>query len=60
MRGLSGGAAIMADGRPAYRINIARGERPWSLSLMSSAAVAVADAELGFLLRLTSCLAARR
>jgi hypothetical protein len=53
---LSGGAAIMADGRPAYRINVARGERPWSLSLMSSAAVAVVDAELGILLRLTSYL----
>jgi hypothetical protein len=53
---LSGGAAIMADGRPAYRINVARGDRPPSLALMSSAAVAVVDAELGILLRLTSYL----
>jgi hypothetical protein len=37
----------MADGRPAYRVNGARGERPRSLALISSAAVAVVDAELG-------------
>jgi hypothetical protein len=51
---LSGGAEVMAGDRPAYRINVARGDAEWSLSLMFPAAVAVVDAELGILLRLTS------
>jgi hypothetical protein len=56
---LSGGAPVIAGGRPAYRINVARGDAERSLSLMFSAAVAVIDAELGILLRLTSYLGGR-
>jgi len=56
---LSGGAAVIADGRPAYRINVARGDAEWSLSLMFSTAVAVVDAELGIVLRLTSYMGGR-
>jgi hypothetical protein len=51
---LSGGAPVMAGDRPAYRINVARGDAAWSLSLMFSTAVAVVDVESGILLRLTS------
>src|ERR1035438_7520584 len=51
---LSGGAPVIAGDRPAYRINVARGDAVWSLSLMFSTAVAVVDVELGILLRLTS------
>jgi hypothetical protein len=53
---LSGGAPVTAGGRPAYRVNIARGDPQWSFSLLFPAAVAVVDAELGILLRLTSYL----
>ena len=53
---LSGGERIMAGDRPAYRINVARGDAQWSVSLMFPTAVAVVDAELGILLRLTSYL----
>jgi hypothetical protein len=53
---LSGGEQVMAGDRPALRINIARGEAQWSVPLMFPAAVAVVDAGLGVLLRLTSYL----
>jgi hypothetical protein len=56
---LSGGAPVVAGGRRAYRINVARGDAEWSLSLMFPAAVAVVDAELGILLSLTSYLGGR-
>ena len=51
---LSGGTLVMAGDRPAYRVNVARGDAPWSFSVMFSPAVAVVDAELGILLSLTS------
>jgi hypothetical protein len=57
---LSGGAPAMEGGRPAYRINVARGDAPWSLSLMFPAAVAVVDAERGILLRLTSYIGGKQ
>ena len=53
---LSGGAPVMAGGRPALLINVARGRADWAFSLMFPTAVAVVDAELGILLRLTSYL----
>jgi hypothetical protein len=53
---LSDGTLVMARDRPAYRVNVARGDAPWSFSLMFSPAVAVVDAELGILLSLTSYL----
>jgi hypothetical protein len=53
---LSGGAPMMAGGRPAYLINVARGGADWAFSLTFPTAVAVVDAELGILLRLTSYL----
>jgi hypothetical protein len=53
---LSGGAPVVADDRSAYRIDVARGDAAWSPFLMFSTAVAVVDAELGILLRLTSYL----
>jgi hypothetical protein len=53
---LSDGTLVMARDRPAYRVNLARGDAPWSFSLMFSPAVAVVDAELGILLSLTSYL----
>ncbi len=53
---LSGGEHIIAGGRPAYRINVTRGDAEWSLPLMFPAVVAVVDAELGIVLRLTSYL----
>jgi hypothetical protein len=53
---LSDGTLVMAGDRPAYRVNVARGDAPWSVSLMFSPAVAVVDAELGILLSLTSYL----
>jgi len=56
---LSGGAQVMAGDRPAYRINVARGHADWSFSLMFPAAVAVVDAELGIVLRLTSYIGAK-
>jgi hypothetical protein len=53
---LSGGASVLAGDRQAYRINVARGEAGWPLSwpLIFPAAVAVADAGTGIVLRLTS------
>lgn len=56
---LSGGAPVIADGRPAYRINVARGDAERSLSLMFSTSVAVLDAELRILLSLTSYMGGR-
>ncbi len=53
---LADGTLVMAGDRPAYRLTVARGDAPWSLSMMFPAAVAVADAELGLLLSLTSYL----
>jgi hypothetical protein len=52
---LSGGEPLSVGERPAFRVNVARGDAAWSPSLLwFSAAVAVVDAELGILLRLTT------
>ena len=52
---LSGGEPISVGERPAFRVNVVRGDAAWSPSLLwFSAAVAVVDAELGILLRLTT------
>jgi hypothetical protein len=52
---MCGGELVSVSERPAYRVNIARGDAAWSPSLLwCSAAVAVIDAELGILLRLTT------
>jgi hypothetical protein len=52
---LSGGELISVSDRPAFRLSVARGDAGWSPSLLwFSAAVAVVDAELGILLRLTT------
>lgn len=57
---LSGGELISVSDRPAFRINVARGDAALSPSLLwSSAAVAVVDAERGILLRLTTYAGAR-
>src|SRR5258706_5566138 len=56
---LSGGTPVMAGDRPAYRVNVARGHAKWSFSLMFPAAVAVVDAELGIVLRLTYYIGAK-
>jgi len=56
---LSGGTPVMAGDRPAYRVNVARGQAGWSFSLMFPAAVAVVDAELGIVLRLTYYIGAK-
>jgi hypothetical protein len=58
---LSGGTPVLVGERQAYRINVARGAGNWSLSLPSlfPAAVAVVDAELGLVLRLTSYIGDR-
>jgi len=53
---LSGGEEVLVGGRRAYRLSVPRGDADWSLSMMFSPAVAVVDAELGVLLRLTSYL----
>lgn len=54
---IAGGALIMAGDRPAYRLDVARGDAPWSfLMFLFPAAVAVVDAELGVILSLTSYL----
>ena len=53
---IAGGALIMAGDRPAYRMDVARGDAPWSFLMMFPAAVAVVDAELGVILSLTSYL----
>ncbi|MBO0832024.1 MAG: hypothetical protein J2P29_08655, partial [Actinobacteria bacterium] len=49
---LSGGEPTTIDGRPSYRISVARGPKGW-LSMTFPAAVAVVDAELGVILCLT-------
>jgi hypothetical protein len=49
---LSGGEPVTADGRPGYRLSVARGSEGW-LSMRFPAAVAVIDAELGIIRRLT-------
>jgi hypothetical protein len=51
---LSGGAHVMVGDRPAYRINVARGEASPPASRMFPAAVADVEAKLGIMLRLTS------
>jgi hypothetical protein len=56
---LSDGTLVMAGDRPAYRVSVARGDAPWSFSMMFPAAVAVVDAEFGILLSLTSYLGGR-
>ena len=58
---LSGGNAVLAGDRPAYRINVVRGPANSSLSIPSlfPAAVAVVDAETGLVLRLTSYIGDR-
>jgi hypothetical protein len=53
---IAGGALIMAGDRPAYRLDVARGDAPWSFHMFFPAAVAVVDAELGVILSLTSYL----
>src|SRR5579859_3452072 len=54
---IAGGALIMAADRPAYRLDVARGDASWSfLTMLFPAAVAVVDAELGVILSLTSYL----
>jgi hypothetical protein len=53
---LSGGEQVMADNRPAYRVSVARAEGVSAVALLFRTAVAVVDAELGILLRLTSWL----
>ena len=54
---IAGGALIMAGDRPAYRLDVARGDAPWSfLMFLFPSAVAVVDAELGVILSLTSYL----
>lgn len=59
---LSGGEPVTVAGRPAYRLSVARGDSEWfewSPSMIFPIAVAVVDAELGLLLRLTSYLGGR-
>src|SRR5260221_2142695 len=56
---LSGGTPVLAGDRPAHRINVARGQAEWSFALTFPAAVAVVDAELGIVLRLTSYIGSR-
>jgi hypothetical protein len=54
---IAGGALVMAGDRPAYRLDVARGDPSWSfLTMLFPAAVAVVDAELGVILSLTSYL----
>jgi hypothetical protein len=53
---LSGGEQVLVGGRRAYRISVARGDSERTLAMMFPVAVAVVDAELGILLRLTSYL----
>ena len=50
---LSGGEPVTIGGRPGYRLNVARGARGWLSSMMFPAAVAVIDAELRIVRRLT-------
>ena len=51
---LAGGAAVTAGNRPAYRITVTRREGCSAPAMISRPAVAVIDAELGIILRLTS------
>jgi hypothetical protein len=51
---LAGGAPVLAGGRPAYRIDVVKRRDHLSISMMFPAAVAVVDAELGVMVRLTS------
>jgi hypothetical protein len=51
---LAGGASVTADGRAAYRLNVTRRHDYPSPAMWFSAAVAVIDAELGCIVRLTS------
>jgi hypothetical protein len=53
---LSGGEQVMAADRLAYRVSVARAEGVPAVALLFRTAVAVVDAELGILLRLTSWL----
>src|SRR5215469_214920 len=50
---LAGGAPVQAAGRPGYRIDVAR-RHDYPVLMMFPAAVAVVDAELGVIVRLTS------
>jgi len=52
---LAGGAPVLAGGRPAYRIDVVKRRDHSSISMMMfPSAVAVVDAELGVITRLTS------
>jgi hypothetical protein len=51
---LAGGTSVLAGGRPAYRIDVVKRRDQPSISMMFPAAVAVVDAELGIIVRLTS------
>ena len=50
---LAGGASVLAGDRPAYRIDVVR-RHDYSFLMTFPAAVAVVDAELGVIVRLTS------
>jgi hypothetical protein len=50
---LAGGESVLAGDRPAYRIDVVRRRDHPSISMMFPAAVAVVDAELGVIVRLT-------
>jgi len=56
---LSGGSTVHVGSRRAYRINAARGRGFKSFAMMFPAAVAVVDADLGVVWRLTSYIGAR-
>jgi hypothetical protein len=56
--GLAGGTAVTLDGRPGYRVSVAAGPTGRG-GLLFPAAVAVIDAELGIILRLTCYLGSR-
>jgi len=51
---LAGGESVPAAGRHAYRIDVVKRRDCSSISMMFPAAVAVVDAELGVIVRLTS------
>ncbi len=50
---LAGGESVLAGDRPAYRIDVVKRHDRSSISMMFPAAVAVVDAELGVIVRLT-------
>jgi hypothetical protein len=56
---LAGGESVTADGRPAFRMTVARRREYPYLDMLFPVAVAVVDAELGFIVRLTSYLGAK-